>query len=377
MGRIVTLHNYSAWGQGNHVQACIDLLKGMVGAGGEVHLDLPRTLVDMGEVPHRASIPWPVNRFGIPQMEPMLVRAAQTRFLARLREGDIAWVWPDAPEEVFEGVKRKGVPVLLERINTRVAEARAILAGAHAAEGLEPNPEMTDDKVRADEMALSHADYAFAASPAIEASLRAEGSAFRGRILPTSYGAWMPGEIPVREGVPEGRPVTVLFVGTLSVRKNVHGLLRAWAKADTGDARLTLVGPLSLEIETICARELTLPSVDLRNGYFPDLAPFYRAADVFVIPSLEEGDPQVTYLAAGHGLPIVASPMGGGRMAAATDAILVVDPDDGAALADALTRMIADPALRAEHAARVRAAAPRFDWRVVGKDRLEQIRRIM
>ena len=94
---IKTLHQISAWGQGNHVQACINLLKGMVAAGGHVHLDLPRTRVDMGNVPYHASIPWPINRFGLPRFEPALRKRTNDRFLRHMRDGDFAWLWPEAP----------------------------------------------------------------------------------------------------------------------------------------------------------------------------------------------------------------------------------------------------------------------------------------
>ena len=372
-GRIVTLHAYSAWGQGNHVQACINLLKGMVGAGGDVHLDLPRSRVDMGAVPYRASIPWPINRFGLPRLEPALRRMSEKRFLARLRDEDVAWLWPDISLEVFETVKRRGNPIILECVNTRVSAARDILARAYAADSLTPPSHLTDEKVRYDEASLGFADFAFAASPAIETSLRAQGSSFNGTILPTSYGAWMTSPAAAVPPRKDDQPLTVLFVGTLSVRKNVHGLLRAWAAADTKEARLVLVGPMTPEVEQLCEPELSLPSVDVRRGFFSPLDPFYQMADVFVIPSFEEGDPQVTYEAANFGLPIIGSAMGGGRMAARSDAVCLIDPWEISTLADALTRFIADADMRAEFSARTRAASKQFDWLAVGGDRYAQI----
>ncbi|MEO1606455.1 MAG: glycosyltransferase family 4 protein [Pseudomonadota bacterium] len=372
--RIVVLHEFSAWQNGNHVHACINLLKGMVAHGGDVHLDLPRTRVDMGEVPYRASIPWPISRFGLPRLEPALRRAAGRRFLARLRDGDIAWLWTATPLDIYEELRRRGNPIVQEVINTRVAYSRRILSAIHDAEGLPPPPSKSNNKAEREDTYLGMVDHAFASSPAIEASLRAEDSTFRGTLLPTSYGAFMPVDPPVeREGT---GPVTVLFVGTLSVRKNVQGLLRAWARADTGDARLKLVGPMTPEIRQLCATELQLPSVEAEGSFVTDLDSIYRSADVFVIPSHEEGDPRVTYEAMGYGLPIIASPMGGGRAADWTDAIHVIDPTDPDDIAAALTRFVQDAALRTEYRARSRAAAPKFDWLAVGGDRLRQLQAI-
>ncbi len=370
-GRVIALHEYSAWKNGNHVHACIHLLEGMVRHGGEVHLDLPRTVVDMGNVAYKASIPWPLNRFGFRSLEDTLRKMAHHRFLSRLREDDFAWLWPDTPLTVYEAVDRRGAPVVQEVINTRVNFSRHILAEVHETEGL-ALPSHFNDKAKYEDAYLATADYAFAASPAIEASLRTADSGFCGTILPTSYGAWMPKDPPrTREG--DG-PVTVLFIGTLSVRKNVHGLLRAWAKADTGTAKLKLVGPITPEIAQLCANELQLPSVEANGKFIDPLEPLYRKADVFIIPSFEEGDPRVTYEAMGFGVPVIASPMGGGRAADWTDAIYLVDPNNTDDIASAMTCFIQDADLREDYRARSRAAAPRFDWAAVGGTRLRQLK---
>lgn len=81
-------------------------------------------------------------------------------------------------------------------------------------------------------------------------------------------------------------------------------------------------------------------------GYTEDIWKFYREADVFVFPSLEEGGPQVTYEAAAHGLPLIVTPMGGGWIAKDRRNALVVPPSDSDALADAIVELHADEELR-------------------------------
>ena len=369
---IKTLHQISAWGQGNHVQACINLLKGMVAAGGHVHLDLPRTRVDMGNVPYHASIPWPINRFGLPRFEPALRKRTNDRFLRHMRDGDFAWLWPEAPLTVFEELRQCNIPIVLEVVNTRVSDARCTLVDAFAKEGLELPVALSEAHVAYEKDSFALADYAFASSPAIAASLEAADSSFQGKILHTSYGAWMNHGMTRSPRKPE-QPITVLFVGTLCIRKNTHGLLRAWAAADTEGAQLVLVGPIESEVERLCQAELNLPSVVTTRCFVPDLTKHFQSADVFIIPSLEEGDPQVTYEAASFGLPIIGSAMGGGRMANKTDAIYLIDPLSQDAVSDALARFIRDDELRVEYGARTLAAAPSFDWNTVGGDRLMQI----
>lgn len=371
MQRIKVLHPLSAWG-GGHVQTCINILKGMVHAGGDVHLELPRARVDMGKVPHRTSIHWPLARFGSPRLEPRLRRMAEARFLHDLRDDDVAWLWPNVPLSIFHEVARRGNPIVMESINTRIANARRILEAVHEAEGLSPPFDMSGGLPEAEEEeALSLASYVYGPNPLAVEALEAPDSSFRGVVLPTSYGAWVDQGYAVdRTGRDQ---VTVLFMGTLCIRKNAQGVLRAWARLKPRNARLLMCGPIEDWLAQVCPDELALPSVEAR-GRVSNVAAAYAEADVFIMPSFEEGGPQVTFEAATFGLPLIASPMGDGGMAQKTDAIWPIDPYDIDSMAAALERFIADADLRAEYGARAFKAAPGFDWNVVGARRLEALR---
>jgi glycosyltransferase involved in cell wall biosynthesis len=90
----------------------------------------------------------------------------------------------------------------------------------------------------------------------------------------------------------------------------------------------------------------------------------YRAADVFVLPSLHEGYGMAFAEAMAHGLPIIAAAAGAIPETVSCDAGLLVQPGDAAALARALRRVIAEPALAMRLAAGSRAAGGRLpDWR--------------
>jgi glycosyltransferase involved in cell wall biosynthesis len=276
---------------------------------------------------------------------------------------------------VYRAAAARGAPIIMEGINTRIANARRILEPIHAAEGLPPPFDTTHGLPEAEEEEmLSLASYIFAPSPGVAAAVTAPDSAFRGTVLPTSYGAWMAQATPPDRSLRAG-PVKVLFVGTICVRKNAHGLLRAWAALAPKNAKLILYGRIEDHIARLCARELALPSVEMR-GHVQDLSAAYREADVFVLPSFEEGAPQVTFEAAGFGLPLITSPMGdGGISAQGRDTAYPVDPYDVDTLSEALERFISDPDLRAEYSARSLAAAPDCDWDVVGRKRLEALRK--
>ena len=82
----------------------------------------------------------------------------------------------------------------------------------------------------------------------------------------------------------------------------------------------------------------------------------YREADAFVLPSFHEGYGMVYAEAMVHGLPVIATTAGAIPETVPLQAGLLVPPGDPPALARALRRVIAQPALAARLAAGSRAA---------------------
>jgi glycosyltransferase involved in cell wall biosynthesis len=286
-------------------------------------------------------------------------------------EGDVAWLWPALSIATYHEVYRRGIPIVMEGINTRIAFARRILEEVHEAEGLPPPFDLSHGLPEAEEEEmLSMATYFFAPSPKVEEAVRAEDSSFRGTVIPTSYGAWVSQGRRVDRTGREG--VTVAFIASVTIRKNAHGVLRAWAKIAPRNARLLLVGPIHPYIAQLCEQELNLPSVETL-GYVKDLSKIYTEADIFILPSFEEGSPQVTYQAATFGLPIIASPMGDGGVSRPNAAVYNVDPYNVDSIAAALAKFIEDPQLRQEYSRRSYEAAPFFDWSVVGQNRYNEL----
>ena len=101
-----------------------------------------------------------------------------------------------------------------------------------------------------------------------------------------------------------------------------------------------------------------------------ELPAFYRRADVLVVPSLSEafGKPAVEAMASG--LPVVATRVGGiPEVVADGETGLLVPPNDPVALAEAMGRLAADPALRARLGAAGRARAEeRFSYDRIARE---------
>ncbi|MGL6211839.1 MAG: glycosyltransferase, partial [Paracoccaceae bacterium] len=108
-------------------------------------------------------------------------------------------------------------------------------------------------------------------------------------------------------------------------------------------------------------------------GFVKNVHTQFARADVFVIPSLEEGDPLVTYEAALHGLPILASRMGAGRMGDTPGVMEIIDPTDTEAFADALERLASSADLRDSLGRAARKLVQDFSWSAVGARRAEAL----
>ena len=89
----------------------------------------------------------------------------------------------------------------------------------------------------------------------------------------------------------------------------------------------------------------------------------YAAADLFVLPSFHEGYGMALAEAMAHGLPILATSAGAIPTTVPEAAGILVAPGDADALAEALSRLIEEPALRARLAAGAAAAGRALpDW---------------
>jgi glycosyltransferase involved in cell wall biosynthesis len=155
-----------------------------------------------------------------------------------------------------------------------------------------------------------------------------------------------------------GATRTVLFSGRFIERKGIDFLLRAWKSLhdDFPDARLILLGegPLLPEMKRL-ASELGIDgSVEFR-GHVPVIQDLLRAADIFVLPSLQEGMPNSLLEAMACGLPPVGTRIGGVEdIVTDGENGVLVEAGDADELAAGLRRLLADEDLTREMADRAR-----------------------
>jgi len=153
----------------------------------------------------------------------------------------------------------------------------------------------------------------------------------------------------------------ILSVGTLSQRKGHDVLLAALKAVEDLEWEAAIIGSKTLDPVTSQALEHQLDALQLGArvqllGEVGDTRSHFSKADVFALASRYEGYGMVFAEALAAGLPIIACHAGAVPEVVPDDAGILVAVDDVPAFADALRRLLKDPAEREARAAASRAA---------------------
>ena len=210
-------------------------------------------------------------------------------------------------------------------------------------------------------LALALATHVLVNSDAIAAHLAGTRAARRGRLAVIHNGVDLARFAPVRNGSSGRPPMTVATLANLRPEKGLLQLVEAAAVVAQKAPRARFViwgdGPLRGDLDALIrARGLT-GAVEMPG---PTRQPenVLKDCDVFVLPSLSEASSNVVLEAMGTGLPVVATRVGGlpGLVEDESNGLLV-PPDDVAALAHAIMRLLETPGLAAKMGARGRVRA--------------------
>jgi glycosyltransferase involved in cell wall biosynthesis len=173
---------------------------------------------------------------------------------------------------------------------------------------------------------------------------------------------------------------SLLCVASVIPRKGHRVLVAALARMRDLDWQMLCIGSLHRDPRTarLVRQMISAARLGRRITFAGEQPPrmvmrAYRAAHLFVLPSLHEGYGMAFAEAMAHGLPIIATTAGAVPETVPCEAGLLVPAGDAPALARALRRVIAEPALALRLAAGARAAGGRLpDWRR-STERWEQV----
>jgi glycosyltransferase involved in cell wall biosynthesis len=179
-----------------------------------------------------------------------------------------------------------------------------------------------------------------------------------------------PQEDPLPPALAAVEAPVVLFFGLLRPYKGLDLLLEAWREID--DAELWIVGNERMPIDELVSSSPDNVRWVPRFVADTELPAYFRRADIVVLPYREIDQSGVLFTTLAFGRPLLLSDVGGFGEVAALGAAELFPAGDAAALRDALARLIADPARRAQlEAGAAAAAAGPYSWERIAASTLD------
>jgi len=212
-----------------------------------------------------------------------------------------------AAAEIFKFARERGWRTVLGQIDPGPAEER-IVANLHetADTKWQPAPQAYWDNWRRE---CSLADQIVVNSSWSKDALLAEGVPVEKiQIIPVAYESWTDSRSFQRlypRAFNAERPLRVLFLGQINLRKGVRQLLEAVQLLNGEPVEFWFVGPIQIRVP----QELRLHPQCRWFGAAPrvEVDSYYRDADVFILPTLSDGFGLTQLEAQSWKLPVIAS----------------------------------------------------------------------
>lgn len=214
-----------------------------------------------------------------------------------------------------------------------------------------------------------HADAIICPSNFVAQGLQALGVDPR-KIYEVPYGIELSRYDTPRRFREDRRPLRLLSVGTVSLRKGPQYFFQALGQLNTSLVQARFVGPVAIREPY---RRLLAKSAEV-TGRVPrgEVRRHYEWADVLVFPSLCEGSATVTYEALAAGLPVITTPNSGSVVRDGVEGF-IVPIRDAEAIANRIERLARDRELWAWMSQNARQRAQEFSWEKYGERLVEAI----
>jgi glycosyltransferase involved in cell wall biosynthesis len=210
--------------------------------------------------------------------------------------------------ECFRFVRRHGGKTFIDAGNSHIENLWEVLTEEHRRWdcGHPPGPPHWYERSKA---ILAETDYVLSPSSHVTNSFLARGFKPE-QILKNVYPVDLSLFHPTDKPRPKDRPLTIINTGSLSLRKGTPYLLEAFrlVRRKHPSARLLLMRIVQDDVKPILERYRDLPIEWSASLPQTQLAERLRSADIFVLPSLEEGLVRTACEAMACGLPVVLTP---------------------------------------------------------------------
>lgn len=292
---------------------------------------------------------------------------------------DAVHVWPLGGLRTIRVARELGIPTFNERPNTHTAyayqsvddECRAI--GLELPDGFEHK---YDERVLSGELLEYDAcDYLLCPSDFVRRTFVERGVP-EDKLLRHRYGF---DASRVRTGSQDptaGRGLVTLYAGLCTPRKGLHHALKAWRdSAASRDGRFLICGGFVPGYRELLADLLDHPGIEVL-GHRSDLPDLMASADLFILPSVEEGSALVTYEARGAGCVLLVSDASGAVCNHMEDG-LIHPMRDVATLREHLDLVANNRQLLASLREHSLAGVSDLTWEAAGKHLLDVYRSVM
>jgi glycosyltransferase involved in cell wall biosynthesis len=210
---------------------------------------------------------------------------------------DVVHVWPCAALETIRTAKRLGIPTVLERPNAHTGFAYEVVNNECRRIGvaLPKGHEYEFNKyiLRREEEEFRSADFLLCPSDFVAKTFLDRGFPSV-KLLRHQYGFDEEDFYPRSQLRRSGDKLTMLFAGQGAVRKGVHFAVEAWRSSGASESGVfNIAGSFIPEYRQYVERLASGDRSIVFLGHRQDISDLMRNADVFVLPSLEEGSPLV------------------------------------------------------------------------------------
>jgi alpha-maltose-1-phosphate synthase len=211
--------------------------------------------------------------------------------------------------ESFRFIRANGGKTFVDAGNSHIENFWEILSEEHRRWKCPTPPVAAHWVERSRRMLAEHTDYVLSPSSYVTNSFLARGFKPE-QILKNVYPVNLQLFQPRRGPRPTNQPLTIINTGSLSLRKGTPYLLEAFrlVRQKHPTARLLLTQILQDDVKPVLARYADLPIEWSPSLPHAQLAERLCSADVFVLPSLEEGLVRTACEAMACGLQVVLTP---------------------------------------------------------------------
>ncbi len=210
--------------------------------------------------------------------------------------------------DCFRFARNNGGSTFLDAGNSHPRQFWELLTEEHKRWRCNLPPVARHHYERALEM-IDHTDLVLAPSKFVRQSFLDQGFP-ADRILDSFYPVSLSDFQPSPKPRPKNRPLRVISTGMLNLRKGTPYMLEAFeiVRRRLPSAEFLLTRAMQDNIMPVLAKHRDLPIQWAPSLPHAQLAERYRSADIFVLPSLEEGLVRTALEAMACGLPVILTP---------------------------------------------------------------------